>query len=61
MITPESDLILTNVGLNPTRTALLDVLRGMGADIRVLHIEQVNGELIGNLQIKSWRYERWDH
>ena len=25
----------------------------MGADIRLLHIEQVNGELIGNLQIKS--------
>ena len=46
-------LIITNVGLNPTRTALLDVLRGMGADIRILHIEQVNGELIGNLQIKS--------
>ncbi len=53
LITKESDLIITNVGLNPTRTALLDVLKGMGADLRLLHIEQVNGELIGNLQIKS--------
>ena len=53
LITRDSDLIVANVGLNPTRTALLDVLRSMGADIRVLHIEQVNGELIGNLQIKS--------
>jgi 3-phosphoshikimate 1-carboxyvinyltransferase len=52
---PESDIIITNVGLNPTRTALLDVLRGMGADIKLLHIEQVNGEIIGNLQIKSSR------
>ncbi len=53
LITPESDLIITNVGLNPTRTALLDVLKSMGADIRLLHIEQVNGEVIGNLQIRS--------
>jgi 3-phosphoshikimate 1-carboxyvinyltransferase len=53
LITRDSDVIITNVGLNPTRTALLDVLRYMGADIRVLRIEQVNGELIGNLQIKS--------
>ncbi len=53
LITPESDLILTNVGLNPTRTALLDVLKAMGADIKLLHIEQVNGEVIGNLQVKS--------
>ncbi len=53
LITPESDIIITNVGLNPTRTALLDVLRNMGANIRVLHIEQINGEIVGNLQIKS--------
>jgi 3-phosphoshikimate 1-carboxyvinyltransferase len=53
LITRESDLVITNVGLNPTRTALLDVLRSMGADIKLLHVEQVNGELIGNLQIKS--------
>jgi 3-phosphoshikimate 1-carboxyvinyltransferase len=53
LITSDSDLIITNVGLNPTRTALLDTLRAMGADIRLLHIEQVNGELIGNLQIRS--------
>jgi len=55
LIRGESDLIVTNVGLNPTRTALLDVLRGMGAQIKLLHLEQVNGELIGNLQIKTSR------
>jgi 3-phosphoshikimate 1-carboxyvinyltransferase len=53
LVTRDSDLIITNVGLNPTRTALLDVLCGMGANIKLLRIEQVNGELIGNLQIKS--------
>ena len=51
----QSDITVANVGLNPTRTALLDVLRGMGASIKLLHIEQVNGELIGALQVKSSR------
>jgi 3-phosphoshikimate 1-carboxyvinyltransferase len=53
LIVPNSDIIITSVGLNPTRTALLDVLRGMGANIKLLHIEQVNGEIVGNLQIKT--------
>jgi 3-phosphoshikimate 1-carboxyvinyltransferase len=55
LISSDSDLILTNVGLNPTRTVLLDVLRGMGAQIKLLHIDEANGELIGNLQISSSR------
>jgi len=49
----EADLTIADVGLNPTRAALLDVLRGMGAAIKPLHIEQVNGELIGTLQIRT--------
>ena len=53
LLLPHSDLIITDVGLNPTRTALLDFLRSGGASIRVLRIEEVNGELIGNLQISS--------
>lgn len=57
LLVPNSDIILTNVGLNPTRTALLDVLRGMGADIKLLHVEQVNGEIIGNLQVKTSRIQ----
>lgn len=57
LLAPGSEVILTNVGLNPTRTALLDVLRGMGAAIKLLHIEQVNGEIIGNLQVKASRLQ----
>ncbi len=34
-IVPGSDLVIENVGLNPTRTGILDVLRAMGADIEV--------------------------
>jgi 3-phosphoshikimate 1-carboxyvinyltransferase len=55
LIVPNSNLIITNVGLNPTRTALLDVLRGMGADIKLLSIEQLNGEIVGNLQVRTSR------
>ncbi len=55
LLLPDSELVLTGVGLNPTRTALLDVLSGMGAAIKILHIEQLNGELIGNLQVRSSR------
>lgn len=55
LVANEGELLVTNVGLNPTRTALLDLLRGMGASIKLLHIEQANGELIGNLQIKHSR------
>lgn len=53
LVVPDSDLIVTAVGLNPTRTALLDVLRAMGASIKVLHIQEMNGEMIGTLQVKS--------
>ncbi len=55
LILPGSDLIVTDVGLNPTRTALLDFLRGCGAEMKLLRIEETNGELIGNLQIRSSR------
>jgi 3-phosphoshikimate 1-carboxyvinyltransferase len=54
---PESNLVIQNVGLNPTRTALLDVLVPMGARIKVLSLEVVNGELIGDLHVESSELE----
>ena len=48
---PESNLVIQNVGLNPTRTALLDLLVPMGGHIKVLNIEIVNGELLGDLHV----------
>jgi 3-phosphoshikimate 1-carboxyvinyltransferase len=55
LIVPESDLVIANVGLNPTRTALLDFLKSVGASVKVLNVESANGELIGNIQVKSSR------
>jgi 3-phosphoshikimate 1-carboxyvinyltransferase len=47
-----SHLTIHGVGLNPTRSALLDFLVGMGAKIRVPDLESVNGELIGEIQVE---------
>ncbi len=53
LLVPGSRLNISGVGLNPTRSALLDFLVGMGARIRVPQVESVNGELIGDIQIEQ--------
>jgi 3-phosphoshikimate 1-carboxyvinyltransferase len=55
LMAKEADLIIANVGLNPTRTALLDFLVSAGAAIKILDIQQANGELIGTLQVRTSR------
>lgn len=51
-IVPNSELTIRNVGINPTRTGILDVLRDMGADIR--QINQQNGvEPVCDLVVRS--------
>jgi 3-phosphoshikimate 1-carboxyvinyltransferase len=53
LIVPGSELTVRGVGLNPTRSALLDVLVSMGAHIRILDVEERNGELVGQIQVKA--------
>ncbi|MBI4164865.1 MAG: 3-phosphoshikimate 1-carboxyvinyltransferase [Acidobacteria bacterium] len=52
MLVPESNLTIHNVGLNPTRTAILDVLATMGGRVKVLKVEMLNGELLGDLHVE---------
>lgn len=52
-IVKDAELVIANVGLNPTRTALLDFLNSMGVSIEILQVESVNGELIGNLRVRN--------
>ena len=54
-IVGESDLVIQGVGLNPTRSSLLDFLVGMGVRIQVLDVQQTNGELVGNLRVRKSR------
>jgi len=41
------------VGLNPTRTGILDVLVPMGGRVSVINLEMMNGELIGDLHVEA--------
>ncbi|MGI8493857.1 MAG: 3-phosphoshikimate 1-carboxyvinyltransferase [Pyrinomonadaceae bacterium] len=46
-----SDLTLKNVGLNPTRRAVVDVLQSFGADIEILDQREVCNEIVGDLRV----------
>lgn len=50
LLFPDSQLVLDDVGMNPSRSTLLDVLAGMGLKVQVLNLEEKHGELIGTLQ-----------
>jgi len=52
LLVPGSQLTIRGVGLNPTRSALLDFLRGMGAKILIPTLESRNGELIGDIVVQ---------
>ncbi len=52
-IVPGSDVTIRRVGMNPTRTGLMDVMRKMGADIQVLDQREEAGEPVGDLRVKS--------
>ena len=52
LLIPGSHLTIHGVGLNPTRSALLDCLAGMGAKIRIPELESRNGELIGDIVVE---------
>lgn len=48
---PGSQLLISHVLLNPTRSRLLDLLVAMGAKVSVMQVEQHHGELVGSVQI----------
>jgi len=50
---PESNLFLGNVGLNPTRSAILDLFQSMGADVTVVNLLSKQGEVVGDLAVKG--------
>jgi 3-phosphoshikimate 1-carboxyvinyltransferase len=52
LLVPGSQLTIRGVGLNPTRSALLDFLVGMGARILIPTLESRNGELIGDIVVQ---------
>jgi 3-phosphoshikimate 1-carboxyvinyltransferase len=53
LMAPEANLVIHGVGLNPTRSALLDFLVSIGAQMKVLDVQQTSGELVGDLRVRS--------
>lgn len=51
LIVPNSKIILKNVGLNPTRTGILEVAEKMGGNIEILDKRNISGEDVGDIQI----------
>jgi 3-phosphoshikimate 1-carboxyvinyltransferase len=56
-IHPEADLVLRDVGINPTRRAIIDLLRAMGADIEETAVDRPADDAVGepraNLRVRS--------
>lgn len=56
-IVPDSELVIENVGVNPTRTGILEVLAMMGADIQQENQREVAGEPVADLRVRSSRLQ----
>lgn len=52
LVTPGSEVVIENVGLNPTRAGLVEVLRQMGGSIAFLNEREVGGEPVADLLVK---------
>jgi len=55
LITPGSELLIRNVGINPTRSGVIDILKEMGGNIELLHQREISGEPVADLLV---RYSR---
>ncbi len=53
LIVPGSELLIRNVGVNPTRTGIIDILQAMGGDIQLLDQRMVSGEPVADLLVRA--------
>lgn len=53
LITPDSELLIRNVGVNPTRTGVIDILRSMGGRIELLNEREVSGEPVADILVTT--------
>jgi 3-phosphoshikimate 1-carboxyvinyltransferase len=52
LIVPGSDILIRNVGLNPTRAGLVELLRSMGGSVEIVDPREVGGEPVGDLRVR---------
>jgi 3-phosphoshikimate 1-carboxyvinyltransferase len=53
LLVPGSHVVIENIGLNPTRAGLVQLLKAMGGQIEILNPREVGGEPVGDLSIKA--------
>ena len=53
LVVPDSHIIIENVGINPTRTGIIDALRAMGGYVEILNERKSGGELVGDIEVKT--------
>jgi 3-phosphoshikimate 1-carboxyvinyltransferase len=53
LIVPGSDLLIKGVGINPTRTGVIDILKGMGGDLELMNPREQSGEPVADLRVRS--------
>ena len=53
LITPDSELLIRNVGINPLRTGVIEVFRRMGGNIEIINEREVSGEPVGDIMVKA--------
>ncbi len=53
LIVPNSHIIIENVGINPTRTGIIDALRAMGGYVNIINERSSGGEPVGDIEVKT--------
>ena len=53
LIVPDSEIVIKNVGINPTRTGILDVYKAMGAKIKIMNKRTINNEEVADIKAST--------
>jgi 3-phosphoshikimate 1-carboxyvinyltransferase len=53
LINPDSEVLIKNVGINPDRIGLIEILKQMGGGIKILNESEVSGEPVGDILVRS--------
>ena len=53
LLAEKADVLITNVGVNPTRTGVIEILQGMGGDITLVNMQLLGGEPVADIRVRS--------
>ena len=60
LLAERADVLITNVGVNPTRTGVIEILQGMGGDITLVNMQLLGGEPVADIRVRSSRLSGGD-